>query len=326
MSDTAESLSPETTAVMEAVFGAPEEHANDVHEEPKTEPKEPANTNDKTPDEPANDVAAKPKDERTAARIAAAMRAESRAAKQREEIASQRADIERQHAELKAATEAAEAFKAAKTSPSKALELLGVSPKQFLESLATENDPSSVAKRETSRAMTEVETLRSEVEALRKEREAERQQRAAREHEAATLATQEAFVNFVAESYERYPHLCEELTPEEIGAEALRVAMRYASTYKAETGEDFTDDVLADYLESQAKERAERRAAFRARFRPAQAGDHGQKQETAQPDKSQNPRTLTSRIAAAKASPPRDMTPEEADRQSRAIFEAALRA
>lgn len=309
----AETLDPKTVEAMNSVFGdAPTEEPTP----PATPPAAPATP----PEEPKT-----PPTDRSATRIAAAMRAESRAAKARKEIEDQRADIERQRAEFTKASELAKSFEAAKASPSKLLELTGLDAKRFIESLATETEPVAQARADIQKTQTETEKLRSEIEALRKERDTERETQRAREIESATMAAQTAFVEHVATNHVKYPTLVEELTPEEIGAEALRIAEKYAQKYTEETGEEFTDDVLADYLESQAKARRERRTSFLGKFRPAPAGDHGLQPMKAQ-DSSQGPRTLTSRIAGEKASPPKPWSQESADEQSLQILKGATAA
>lgn len=316
-------LAPSTVEAMKQVFGeASEPPAETTTEEASVTTKEtPSTVEDKAKTED------KPKDERAASRILAAKKAESRAAKQRAEIEAERAAVEKQRAELAPLLELAESLKGAKDSPAKLLELAKLDPKSFIEKLASEHDPSSEAKREIAKTQTETEKLRAEVEALRKEREEELKAAKQREVDDLTRAAQSTFIDFVAKSHERYPHLVEELTPEEIADEALRVATRYATAYKEETGEDFTDDVLADYLESQAKARAQRRAAFRSKFSPAEAGAHGQKLIKAQPDlQSPNPRTLTSRIAGTKAAPPKTWSQELADEQSLQILKGGTAA
>jgi len=286
--------------------------------EPAKEPEKPA--------EPAKPA----EDEKVAARINAAKRAELRAAQERAELTRARDEIAKQRAEFEPLLKLAEQVKHAKASPTRLLELSGLSPKEFLESLANEHDPSQVAERVKAETSSELDVLRKEIADLK----AARDQEQARAHRARldtqVIEAQKAFVDHVAESAEKYPHLVEEFTPDEMSREALAVAQNHGQDYFARFGVYPDDEVIAEHLEEVAKARAESRAAWRQRIgKPAHEPSKGDSSgETGKRPavKAEGPRTLTSRAASAKATPPREWSQEEADAEALRILESAFAA
>lgn len=268
-----------------------------------------------------------PKTERVSARIAAARRAEIRAAQERDRIKAERAEIERMRAEVSELAKVAEQAKLAKTSPSKLLELAGLDPKSFLEALATETEPASVAKRVASESLSEVEKLKAELaaerDAMRREREALTAAQRERHLREAQATTTQQFVNHVAESAEKYPHLVAEFTPEEIAERGWSVAMQHAEAYKARFGDYPDDEVIAEFLEQQAKERAEKRNAWRERIgqratppSKGKPGDAGAGQSV----KANVPRTLTNGAASQKSTAPKDWSEKDAIEEAKRII------
>ncbi len=281
-------------------------------------------------EEPASPAVEEPKPdpvaERVAARIAIARRADLRAAGVRKEIESGRAEVERKRAELAPLAELAEQVRAAKLSPSKALELLGTDAKTFLETLANEHEPAAVAQRVASSANGEVEKYKARVEALEKRLADDVSQRV--EHDNAVV--QKAFLEHVAGKADVYPHLVGELTPDEIVREGWRLAGEHARPYFEKFGVYPDDDVIAEYLESQAKARAEQRGAWRERIgknthQPSEGKPTGDLRAT-QPEKGPSPRTLTSRAASEKATASPKWSQEQADEESLRILNGAFKA
>lgn len=301
----------------------------------------PAAEPDKAPP-PAVEPPKPAEDDKIAARVAAAKKAEIRAAREREAIAAQKAELEKAQAELADAKKMAEAVKAAKLSPSKVLELLELQPKDFLERLATENEPGSIAAREVAKESEERAKLKAELDELKAQIATEKRQIQQAKNAERAHAAETAFVEHVEKNAAKYPHLVEEFTPEETVREGYRVLDEVVGhddrgrpvtrnqAYKAEHGTEPTDDEIAEYLESLAEKRAQIRQERRARMglgatqTPSQGNPTGDL-KTAQPDRGQSPRTLTSRAASERATVPKPWSQEAADEESIRIIEAALR-
>lgn len=285
------------------------------------------------PAEPAAD----PKQERVAARIAVAKRAELKAAQDRAELKSLRAEHDRREADLK---EREARFRLLEEDPVKAFEVLKLEPRTFLEKLSGEYKPEAVTDRQ-------VKALQAEIESLKQERAKEREasQRSA-QRQASDAAWQQAsadFVRFVEAGAERFPHLVAEYTEGEAVAAAERALLEHvavdddgrpitrAEAYRAEFGDYPDNDVIAEFLDAQAKQRAEARqnSAWRKQV-PATHGSqplsNGETNHKAPPvNKGSSPRTLTSRAASEKASPPKQWSQEAADEESIRILSRAFR-
>lgn len=267
--------------------------------------------------------------ERVAQRIEIAKKVELRAAAARAEVANAKAEVEAKRAELEADLKTFESFKAAKLSPSKALELLGMTPKEFLESLATEHEPAAIAARAMQGTTSEVQKLQAKIEAMEKAAaEREEAARVAQLDSGYNEATQ-AFLAHVDAGTDKYPHLIAEYTPAELAQAARAAAEQHSRPYFEKFGEYPDDEVIAEYLEGQAKARAEALAERRARIGqkaslPSQGVSSGVLQ-AAQPDSGPSPRTLTSRVASEKATAaPSGWSQEQADEESLRILQAAL--
>lgn len=323
MSDTEQSAAAVTEAgpsiqeVAEQVFGAdaPPAEATEAPKEPEPAKAEP-------PKDPAS--------EKVAARLTVALRAEERAARVRAEIAAEKAAIEKQRGEVSDLAKLAEQMRAAQNSPSKALELMGMTPKEFLETLATEHEPAAVAARAVKGTSDEVAKLQARLDAFEKaekdREEASKRKAVDSEYDQATAA----FISLVDAAPDKYPHLISEYTPSELARAAQVAAGQHAEAYKAKFGEYPDDDVIAEYLEDQAKARAEALAERRARVgqkAPVPSkGDSSGDLQVAQPATGPSPRTLTSRTASEKATAAKPWSQEWADEESLRILNAALKA
>ncbi len=272
------------------------------------------------------------------ARINAAKKAEQRAAKERQEQRAERDANEATKKELETLRAEAEAYRAAKKSPSKALEILGLGPKEFIEGLAQEHQHPEAAAVSAEVAAEREERLKlaKEVADLKAEKEANdaAAKDAASKAELARLdadvvANQRAFVAFVKEKRAEYPHTVEEYTPNEIAYQALQLSNQYAETYKAKFGAYPDNDVIAEQLEVQAKARAAERSSWRGDTSEQSAEQLSK--STSDPNsghanKASTPRTLTNAHASEKGSGQKPWTQEDADEQSKAMLQAALRA
>jgi hypothetical protein len=306
----------------------------------------PANDNGPEGTPPANDNADEPakapEAERVSARILAAKRAEIRAAKERAELASQRAEVESQRTAIAEQAAQVEALKAAKLSPSKALELLGMSPKEFIESLATEHEPATVARRAVGETQTEIQKLRAELQEMRDAAQARekaiRDQETARDYDAATVE----FLDFVGKNHTKYETLVADFSDAEIAQAAKscldehvgkdsngRPVTRLRAFMAEHDGRPPSDDEIAEFLEHRAAQRRQSRSAWHQRVglgaQPSQGAPNGQTAAT-QTDRGPGPRTLTSREASVRASADKPWSQESADEESLRILAAAMRA
>lgn len=295
------------------------------------------------PVEPAAEPAKDPVAERASARILANHRAEMRAAKLRADIAAEKAAVDAQRGEVGELAKLAEAVKAAKGSPSKALELLGMSPKEFLETLATEHEPEAVARRAVEGTQTEVQKLQARIDAMEAaDRERQRQalirEARAEEHKAGS-----GFVEFIAANADKYPNLVEDMTPQDFvqaGYAMLHRPLRTTPQGKVVTvldqymadngGETPSDEEIAEALDKQAAPRVQARSEWRARLGknapPASTATPSVDVRATQMDRGPSPRTLTSRAASEKAAAVPVWTQEAADEESLRIIQAAFRA
>lgn len=325
----AEGLTPETAAIVARVFGEEAPAADDA----------PA------PDAPATEAPAEatpapaPEEPKMSARVLAARRSEERAARERAALAEQKAALASKEAELAEMTKIAELAKAAKSSPSKVLELLGYEPKTFLETLANENEPAAVAARAVEQERAEREKLKAEIDDLRKTLETTRQAETQAKNARLAAQAEEAFVEHVAAKADVYPNLVEQFTPEEIVRESYRILTEVIGhdgkgrpvtrleAYRAEHKKDPEDEEIAEYLESEAMKRAESRNAWRARIgknapQPSQGTPNGQTAK-AQPETGPGPRTLTARDVSERATGGKPWSQEAADEESLRIIASA---
>lgn len=344
MTESAQTVAPDTAAAPPAAASEPsiEELAAKLFkaDDPPVEDAaaEATEAGDKpaeaTPEAPAE----KPQDERVAKRIAAAARIEARNAQERAELKAQRDAIEKANAELEAKLAR---YKILEEDPVKAFEELRIDPKTFLERLAGEQAPDNVMAKKLATLEAE---LKAEREARIREKETA-QQRAAREAgEAAWREASQAFVQFVGESGEKYPHLTTEFTE----AEAVEAAHRSlteivghdpdgqpvirAEAYRRQFGEYPDNDVIAEYLDEQAKARAQAREQSAWRKRGQSAANGSQPLQNGEPNaaapqvnRGTSPRTLTSRAASEKATAPKQKTQEEIDAESIRILQGAIK-
>lgn len=277
-----------------------------------------------------------PPAEKVSARIIASRKAEIRQAEERRAIAAERQAVE---ADRKASTEAkaqAEAFAAAKMSPSKALELLGMSPKEFLESLATEHEPEAVTKRAMAGTQTELQKLAAELASLKAERQAERNARELADVNREVDTHAAAFVEEVADNAAKYPALCETWTPDQFVAEGLKAldtvvakdarglpVTRLQAYMRDSGGEPPTNEEIADLLEKLAQPAYQKRNAWRERLgKSAPVPSQGVHVTQGQPVMAAKPRTLTNGHSAVNASAPKgELTEAEARAESIRLIE-----
>jgi hypothetical protein len=322
----------ELAAAIEQVFG-PQDRPAQVEPEKPTEPAatEPAKELEQAAEPPKD-----PAQERVAARIAAAKRAELKAAQDRAELRRTQEQIDARQREL----DAREAkIRLIEEDPVRFFEEYKADPEAFLKKLAGISAPEAVVEK---RVATLEEELRKEREQRQRiETEAARREEAAKV-EAGWKAASAEFVDHVAAKADAYPHLVEEFTDEEavheayrslaevVGRDAQGQPITRAQAYYAQHGEYPDNDVIAEYLNERAKARIDARAksAWRKRGEaaapvPSQGRTLGDPNPVP-PVKGTSPRTLTSRAASEKASPPKGWTQEAADEESLRILNEAF--
>lgn len=259
--------------------------------------------------------------------------------KERAELAAERQRIEAEREAVKELAALAEKAKLAKTSPSKLLELSGMTPKDFLQSLATENEPEHVARRVAEETKSETQQLREKLERLEKERQLEAERAKQAEIQREFVNEQRGFVEMVSTRAEEFPHmqtlterrilgLVDETLARVVGRDEHGRPITELEAFIAESGEPPTNEQIAAYIEQQlAAEADETLSARRARYgmnAPKPSGTTGESKPTPQDSRGLSPRTLPARAASSRAAPKRELTQAEMDEESLAIMRAAL--
>lgn len=273
---------------------------------------------------------------RVAARIAAATRAEIRAAEARKELRAQEEAIAKARADL---DEREKRYKLLEEDPVKAFDVLKLDPKTFLEKLAGEHKPENVQAKELA-------ALKAELEAIKNERNTERETAKQRELRMQTeqvwTEASKGFVQHIEATADKYPNLVAEYTEAEAIGAAERALLEVvgqddagkpvtrADAYFQKFGEYPDNDVIAEFLDAQAKQRAEARQNSGWRKQVSAPGSqpllNGDSNPKAPPvNKGSSPRTLTSRAASEKASPPKGWSQEAADAESIRILQSAFK-
>lgn len=307
-------LDPRSAAI--AIVQAKADEASEPADESaeSSPPAEGSPAGSEPPAEPPPD----PKAERVAARILAAKKAEIRAHQQREALTQRQSAIEAREKEL-AAKEAR--FRRLEEDPVAAFDELKLDPKTFLEKLAGLHTPEAQTSREIAKERERIEALEKRLAQADEDRKRYELQLRGREVETNTRQATEAFLEHVATSAAKYPHLTDQYTPEEISARALQVATEHAEAYKSRFGVYPDDEVIADFLEQEAAERAQRRAAWRERIgQGAPAQGRASKGEIASGQgKAGTPRTLTNSTASQRGAAPKAWSEKDAYEEAKRI-------
>ena len=257
-----------------------------------------------------------PKDERVAAKISAARRSEERARKERLKLQQAKEEFERVRRETEEYKRKYEALKDG--DPIQKLKAIGVDPLDFMKRAAS--DP-EVADPIASK----IKELETRLEQEQRARLEMVQQQQLAYVDTSVTEAQRIFVESIAESADKYPHLVKEFTAEELAQRGIAIAREYAESYKAQTGYDLTDDVIAEQLEAEAQERAERREKFWAsRVKAVPASQAAAPVNAVAPRvPGEQPRTLTA-DATVTTEPSPKWSQEWADQESLRILNARL--
>lgn len=324
MSDETTGFDPKAVA---DVFGS-EPDAVEVSLAPETdakpEPKEPPKSSEA-------------KDSPVSARIAAAKRAEAKAAQQRNEASAKERELQQRQTALEARAREQEEreslLKLMEEDPQKYFEVKKLGPKGIqahLERLANGTRPEEVQERRQAGLEAEMERLKAEI--ARKDEET-RQARTEMERREVETQAQKAYVTHIEENIDAYPHLTEEFhTPDmaiRAGYELLnRVVATDAQGRKitevadfiAKHGQEPTNEQICKFLDAVAKERIEARKQNAWRKRSDDGGQPSG-QVTRSPTVTGKPRTLSARDTSSRATTPSDKwTQEWADAESLEIL------
>lgn len=313
----AEVWKAENPPVQETIAPATDEASGEPKPAPEERPAEPA------------------KDERVAARIAAAKRAEQTAARERERIKSEAAALEAKQKEIEAREKR---VKIIEEDPVRFFEEFKQDPKTFLDKLAGEYKPEAVVDKKVKALEAELAQLKAD--AQKRETDQQTAAQRAQADEAWRVASAQ-FVQHVETSAEKYPSLVEEFTEAEATDLAFKVLTEVvgrtdagqpitrAQAYYAEFGAYPDDDVVAEHLDKLAKQRIEGRAKSGWR-RSGEAAKPSSELPSGDPKpvppvSGMSPRTLKARDASTRAAPPKVWTQEAADEESIRLISAAMR-
>jgi DNA repair exonuclease SbcCD ATPase subunit len=316
MTQAAENLAPQATVVegpndtRDAAIALVKESRREAEPAEAAEEGAAEGAEAEKPASPAPD----PKAERVAKRIDIAKRAELRSAQHRAELQAKEQSLAAKEAEVEAKLAR---YKKLEEDPVAAFEELKLDPKTFLERLAGLQDPNSIVTKKLSSLEDELKKEREE----RQRIQYESQKRERLMHvQQTTRQAAEQFITHISGAAEKYPHLVDEYTPDEIVARGMRVAEQHAEAYKAKFGDYPDDEVIAQYLEDEAAQRAKAKTEWRSKLSAKKPGLGKQRDSESGQDGAGTPRTLTSRSAGQKASAPKDWDPKAADLEALRII------
>ena len=271
---------------------------------------------------------------RVAERIAANKRAEIRAAREREELASHRATL----AEQKAAQDKREAeLKLIEDDPAKYFELKKLGTKAIadhLEKLAGTYTPEAQADKKLSAVEQELADIKAKLAA---KENAEREQTLTVQQREAEQAAGAAWLADVSASVDKYPHLTKEWNEQEavhvafaelrrvVGHDAQGRPVTRVAAFERDNGRAPTHDEIAEYLDGVAKARIEARG--KASWGKTVSAPNGSQpatgeQKSAPTVMGSSPRTLSTRDTSQRAAAPRSIewSQERADEESLRIL------
>lgn len=326
---TATTSSPFTPELIASVFndGTPPEETPDVT--PEQADPEPAKADGETA-APAE----APKDKSVAERLAAALKAEKKAAELRAKNEAKARELEAREKTITPRESDAELFA---RDPAEYIAKKGWGQKEiaaFLDKLAGTYKPEA----ESEKKLTSVEQKVQELEARLAEKEALERARSL------TVAQQEAgkgFVQHIASAADKYLHLTEYYSDEEavqagfavlnevIGQDAEGKPVTRVRAFEAQHGRTPTDEELAEHLDAIAKAKLEARAksSWRKGAATNQVSQANGEASAVPPAKGTSPRTLSRADTSERAAAPRQTgwTQELADQKSLEILARGMK-
>lgn len=276
--------------------------------------------------------------EPVSARIAAAKRAEAKAAQQRTAASAKEQELQQRETAITARAREQEErenlLKLMEEDPAAYFEKKKAGPQAIrahLERLANGLKPEEVSEKRQTAIETEMERLKAEI---AKRDEDSRAQKLAQERQKAETQAQEAFTAEVEGNLEKYPHLVEEFhTPEAaiqaayavleevLGTDAQGRKITRVAAFVAKEGRHPNNDEIAEYLNSVAQKRIEARQNNAWKKRLDDGGGQPSGQVSRSPTVTGKPRTLSARDTSSRATTPSDKwTQEWADEESLRIL------
>lgn len=318
-------LPPEWASAVRAAWG---------ESDPVGSPETPASEQGEKVD-PAKE--SEPAEKPASARLAELKRREAKAEAARKE---QRATVAAHEAKVAELAQREARTKLLEEDPTKFFE--GKSPaevRSFLEKLAGEHKPEAVTERKLTTVEQELADLKKQ---LAERDESVRLRERTQQQVANEESAKAAFGSYVDENAEKYPHLVEEFTREEVGAVGLAALYEVLGTdsqgrkvtriaaFIREHGQPPTEDQIADYLNGIAKARIEARqkSAWSKRGQNAPSASQALGDSNRAPTVTgTRPRTLSTRDTSSRASAPanRELTQEEKDDLSLQLLRGGIK-
>lgn len=285
---------------------------------------------------------AEPKEKPVSDRIAAAMRAEKKAAEDRAANERRKKELEEREGKLSPRESDLELFE---KDPAAFVAKKNWTPAQvadFLDKLAGNVQPEALTEKKLSAQEQRIADLEAKLAAKEKAEEERVQTTQQRQIEA---EAGKGFIDHIVSTVDKYPHLTEvyandaevvaagfAVLTEVIGRSADGKPVTRVQAFEAKHGRGPTDQELAEHLDAVAKAKIEARstASWRKGTAANQAGQaaSGESKEVP-PVNGTSPRTLSRADTSTRAAAPRpsggELSQEEKDAQSIAILEKAMR-
>jgi hypothetical protein len=280
-----------------------------------------------------------PKEKPVSDRIAAALKAEKRAADLRAENERKQKDLDAREAAMKPTAEEIALFQ---EDPAAFIAKKGWTEKQvasFLDKLAGTYKPEAVADKKLTTLEQELAEVKAKLAAKEKAEEDARKSVQQRQIEA---EAGKSFVEHIVSDVAKYPHLTEVYANDDeviaagfavltqiIGNDADGKPVTRVQAFMSQHGRGPTDQELAEHLDSVAKAKIEARtkASWRKGNAANQAGQAASGESKVPPVNGTSPRTLSRADTSTRAAAPRktEWSQEQADEQSLAILQKAMK-
>lgn len=280
-----------------------------------------AETPDETAEKPPTEAQKTPEQERLAARIARANRAEARSKALRNQVREEEARLEAKRNEMRQLEAKYERLKSG--DPFQVMDELGIDKLDWTKRVASHGDvtdPVSAKFASLEKRLAEEQQAREQLMQQLSQREMQEKVHAQQAFvQRAQAGAQERFVNMIEENADKYPHLTSSFTKEEVVAMAMKEALK-APQYFEQFGVELDDSVIAEYLEEQAEKRSaqsswrKKSEVLAGKAATVNAGGPG--------IEAKKSRTLTNAASAGSAKPTRELTQEEKEAEMIRIIKA----
>lgn len=280
-----------------------------------------------------------PKEKPVSDRIAAALKAEKRAAELRAENERKQKDLDAREAAMKPTAEEITLFQ---EDPAAFIAKKGWTEKQvasFLDKLAGTYKPEAVADKKLTTLEQELAEVKAKLAAKEKAEEDAKKSVQQRQIEA---EAGKSFIEHIVSDVAKYPHLTEVYANDDevvaagfavltqiIGNDAEGKPVTRVQAFRAQHGRGPTDQELAEHLDSVAKAKIEARskASWRQGSAANQAGQAASGESKVPQAKGTSPRTISRADTSIRAAAPRSAawSQEQADEESLRILERAMK-